>query len=116
MRKTQNTCIVRLGRKVGTSHIKREFSLNLLLFYGKQETIGDLQKKVSQMQKPTNSNVVPRDHHRSDITGVIGHLFNLSIDVTRLSEDVQQHSRQLDQMVGFFLKNNFFCIKTSVIH
>ncbi|XP_044164178.1 uncharacterized protein LOC114963105 isoform X2 [Acropora millepora] len=62
------------------------------------ETIGDLQKKVSQMQKPTNSNVVPRDHHRSDITGVIGHLFNLSIDVTRLSEDVQQHSRQLDQM------------------
>lgn len=62
------------------------------------ETIGNLQKKVSQMQKPTNSNVVPRDHHRSDITGVIGHLFNLSIDVTRLSVDVQQHSRQLDQM------------------
>ena len=81
--------------------IKGELFLNLLLFYDKQETIGDLRIKVLQMQKPTNSNVVPVDHHRSDITGVIGHLFNLSIDVTRLSEDVQQHSRQLDQMVGF---------------
>ena len=91
-----------------TSHIKGEFSLNLLLFYAKQETIGDLQKKVLQMQKPTNSNVVPRYHHRSDVTGVISHLFNLSIDVTRLSEDVQQHSRQLDQMVGFLVKNKLF--------
>ncbi|KAK2556712.1 hypothetical protein P5673_021265 [Acropora cervicornis] len=70
------------------------------------ETIGDLQKKVSQMQKPTNSNVVPRDHHKSDITGVIGHLFNLSIDVTRLSVDVEQHSRQLDQMAVDVTKVN----------
>lgn len=70
------------------------------------ETIGDLQKKVLQMQKPTNSNVVPRYHPRSDVTGVISHLFNLSIDVTRLSEDVQQHSRQLVQMAQDVTKVN----------
>ncbi|XP_068675755.1 EF-hand calcium-binding domain-containing protein 14-like isoform X1 [Montipora foliosa] len=61
--------------------------------------IGDLQTKVSQMVNPNNTDVVLEDHHGGDNKGVVNQLFNLSHDVSKLSEDVSEHSRQLAELV-----------------
>ena len=68
-----------------------------------QVTVDSLQTKVSQMLKPNHSSVVSRGHLGEDHEGVLNHVFNLSIDVTKLSEDVHQHSRKLAELVHWLL-------------
>ena len=60
------------------------------------------------MVNPNNTDVVLENHHGGDNKGVVNQLFNLSHDVSKLSEDVSEHSRQLAELVCNFEKNDFF--------
>ena len=69
---------------------------------GEQATIGDLQTKMSQILKPNHSGVVSRGHLGAENDDVIDQVFNLSLDFTKLSEDVHQHSQKLAELVCNF--------------
>ena len=68
-----------------------------------QVTIDELQTEVSQILRPNHSSVVSRGHLDADSEGVSEHVFNLTVVVTKLSDDVEQHSRNLAELVCLVL-------------
>lgn len=86
-----------------------------------QETVDELQTKVAQSLRPNHSSVVSRGHLEADNEGVSEQLFNLSVIVTKLTDDVERHSKNLAELVCFNFamctysyirksKRTFFCV------
>ena len=62
-----------------------------------------MQTKVSESLSPNHSSVVSRGHLEADTDGVSEKVFNLSIIVTKLSDDVERHSNHLAELVCLIL-------------
>ncbi|KAL9951505.1 hypothetical protein ACROYT_G044174 [Oculina patagonica] len=62
-------------------------------------TVDELQTKVSQSLKPNHSSVVSRGHLEADNMGVSEQVFNLSAIVTKLTDDVERHSKNLAELM-----------------
>ena len=75
------------------------YKVQLCFFVEFQATIDDLQTKVSQILKPNHSSVVSRGHLGEKKEDISYHLLNLTVDVTKLSEDMRKHSRKLAELV-----------------
>ena len=54
---------------------------------------------MSESLSPNHSSVVSRGHLEADKEGVSEKVFNLSVIVTKLSDDVEQHSNRLAELV-----------------
>ena len=58
---------------------------------------------MSESLSPNHSSVVSRGHLEADTDGVSEKVFNLSVIVTKLSDDVEQHSNHLAELVCLIL-------------
>ena len=58
---------------------------------------------MSESLSANHSSVVSRGHLEADMDGVSKKVFNLSVVVAKLSDDVEQHSNHLAELVCLIL-------------
>ena len=58
---------------------------------------------MSESLSPNHSSIASRGHLEADMDGVSKKVFNLSVVVAKLSDDVEQHSNHLAELVCLIL-------------
>lgn len=58
---------------------------------------------MSESLNPNHSSIVSRGHLEADTERVSEKVFNLSVIVTKLSDDIERHSKNLAELVCLIL-------------
>ena len=79
-----------------------------------QVALDDLQTKVTQVLKQNQSSVTSRGHLQPDSDMLSEHVSNLSVEVKKLSDYVDQQSKNLAELVCLFQLPLIFFFKNAL--